>query len=64
MAAAKTEVLISQLADQLGTRFQSTAKPMFSGFPNSMQPNAILYDCTGSGKLNMAAAKTEVERSR
>jgi hypothetical protein len=55
MAAAKTEVLLSQLADQLGTRFQRQ-NLCFRGFPiqwNQMQ------DCTGSGKFNMAAAQTE-----
>ena len=36
MAAAKTEVLITQLADQLGTRFQRQ-NYMFLGFPNSME---------------------------
>jgi hypothetical protein len=30
---------------------------MFSGFPNSMEPNAMLYDQIGSGK---STAKTEV----
>ena len=38
----------------------SMAKPMFSGFHNSMEPNTMLYDRTGSGKSYMAATKTEV----
>ena len=38
----------------------STAKLMFSRFANSMEPNAMLYNHTESGKSIMAAAKTEI----
>ena len=57
MAAAKTEVLITRLADQ---ELNFNGKTYFSGFPNSMKPISMLYDQTGSGKSNMAEAKTEV----
>ena len=35
----------------------STLKPMFSEFPNSMKPNAMLCDCNGSGKSNIAVCE-------
>ena len=38
----------------------STAKPMFSGSPNSMGCSSMPRDHTGSGNSNMAAAKPEV----
>ena len=58
MAAAKLEVLISQLPDKIATPFQRLTP--FSGSSNSMAPLRILSDVTGSRFLKMAAAKPEV----
>ena len=58
MAAAKPEVLISQLLYGIETKFQRL--PPFSGSNFSMELLPTLWDETGSPKSNMAAAKPEV----
>jgi hypothetical protein len=52
MAAAKPEVLLSRLADQIEGRFQRTGHVFVSSNPNELL--GILRDQIGSGKSNMA----------
>ena len=58
MAAAKPEVLISQLRDY--SKAVQTANHPFSGSRNSAALLRILPDVTGSRILKMAATKPEV----
>ena len=59
MAAAKPEVLISQLPDQ-NSDAVPTANPPFCGSSNSMALLRILPDVTGSRFFKMAAVKPEI----
>jgi hypothetical protein len=59
MAAAKPEVLISQLLHKIATPFERLTQP-FYGSSNSMAILRILSDVTGSRLLKTAAVKPEV----
>jgi hypothetical protein len=57
MAAAKSEVLVSQFPGKIAKKFQRLFA-CFWGKKNSVAPLAMLFLETGSEKFKMAAAKT------